>query len=279
VHEVRGYNLVAQHARGDLLVFSQDDRLPPRDPLWVELVVHFFRLLPDHFAALSLHRGNAHVVRARWETDHGACLDLNNNVVPTAPHPSPLAYVASVKLGPLVVRRAIFATHPFNESYSPVGLPGIKFDQEYAARLWAHGLQVGVVCTSKATLFLNGCGGQKTSVTKARRRIRWRQAERNTALLSSTYDLYREQGLVERVRLAQHRLSQNTWLSAQLSRLLPGCVNCTAEPARARRIWSQHDFRICWEQSSREQGAGSREQRQQGAEQGARSREQGAEQG
>ena len=38
VHEIRGYNRAASAARGALLAFSQDDRLPPASVGWVDAV-------------------------------------------------------------------------------------------------------------------------------------------------------------------------------------------------------------------------------------------------
>ena len=61
LHEIRGYNIAASRARGQLLVFSQDDRMPPpasEQPSWVERVLAVFRRgwLP-RLGALGLHRG------------------------------------------------------------------------------------------------------------------------------------------------------------------------------------------------------------------------------
>lgn len=256
VHEVRAYNKVVlgeRLARGDVVVFTQDDRLPPMDPKWIDTVMHTFRIMPRHFAALSLHRGNAYVVRSKWRDDFGQCLDVSENLVPTRPQRGALAFAGSVMLGPIAVRKQAFVeVGGFNTTYSPRDpasgeyQPGIKFDQEFAARLWARGYQVGVACASKATFFYNACGGSMTSASKAKRQRRWAQAALNSRLLRETYDGYLEGAILEQVREAQQRLEANAWLSHQLRKTFPSCIlNCSAEPARTRRIFSKHDKRMC----------------------------------
>ena len=55
------------HARGWLLAFSQDDRLPPSGTQWVDATLEAFALMPASFAALGLHRGSLRT----WRSLHG----------------------------------------------------------------------------------------------------------------------------------------------------------------------------------------------------------------
>ena len=56
VHELRAYNKAAQHARAPLLLFTQDDHLPPASPTaWLDFVIRSFDLLgPGGLDALGL---------------------------------------------------------------------------------------------------------------------------------------------------------------------------------------------------------------------------------
>lgn len=56
VHELRAYNKAAVYARAPLLLFTQDDHLPPASPTaWMNFVVHAFELLgPGGLDALGL---------------------------------------------------------------------------------------------------------------------------------------------------------------------------------------------------------------------------------
>ena len=71
--QVRGYNRAASVARGELLAFSQDDRLPPNSTAWVDAVIGAFRLLPS-LAVLGLHRGSSRIFRRSSNVLYGSYL-------------------------------------------------------------------------------------------------------------------------------------------------------------------------------------------------------------
>ena len=91
VHELRGYNKAARYARAPLLLFTQDDALPPRSADYIRFVIGSFDLLgPGRLDALGLLSGklcDGTVVGKQRCVKYGQC--------GFADHPLPLTGVNS----------------------------------------------------------------------------------------------------------------------------------------------------------------------------------------
>jgi hypothetical protein len=235
IHEIRGYNRASRLARGAILAFTQDDRLPPANCSWVDAVLNVFALLPPSFAALGLHRGYASTW-GRSRQSIGLCGDAENSpsgsqwerLHRTGSMRTPIAAAAALNVGPIIVRTAAFVqAGQFNTSYSRPGEPGIGFDFELVTRLWKLGHEAAVTCPSAKTAFRNGCGGKMS--------LKDGPEARNTAEIRNI-GLYLQQfeqhavAIERRAAAWQRSLEANVTLLAELRRLLPGCVDCAEVP-------------------------------------------------
>jgi hypothetical protein len=194
------------------VLFTQDDLLPPPDPLWASFLIRLFQLVRP-LDALSWSGGSA----PKW----GAC-----GMGDPLPGNLSLAYVPSVVVGPIAVRKHVFDARSFNESYSELGKPGMGFDRAWSLALWRDGFHVAVPCAVNEFTFLNGYGGRGTMQTGRGR------ADRNTAGVRAGVLMARENpeptmaAVRERVQAAQARLEADDALRRRVQALLPpsGCV-------------------------------------------------------
>jgi hypothetical protein len=244
LHEVRGYNKAAAAARGELLVFSQDDRLPPPSTTsWIDAVTGIFDLMGPHFAMLGLHRGcTAMIGKPRRPIPLGSCGDALDNPrsrgksstvagwlrLSTQTASAPLTFVPWLNLGPLVIRRHTFASlGGFNESYSREGQAAIGYDAELTARVWASGMQAALACPSRLTAFRNGCGGKATLSTPTKSALRSRAQKVNEALYHRQFLAVHH--VIERsASEAQTAMQGDVQKMGALRALLPGCIDCNA---------------------------------------------------
>lgn len=238
LHEIRGYNLAARHARAELLVFSQDDRIPPPGGEWLERVLAIFSMgVFAQLGALGLHRGGvrlwlqptSHATRPRMV---GSCGDAADDVsghkwdaLPSERMSTPIRFVAFMNIGPIVMRRRAFEhLSGFNTSYSLPGQLGIGFDHELIGRLWQAGWQAAVLCPSRATVFRNGCGGKGSAANLSARNT---QMERNRVLYHHQFAAHADR-IEHLVANAQQSLEANQSLLTQLHGTVRGCIDCEA---------------------------------------------------
>lgn len=224
IHELRGYNKAARLARGELLVFSQDDCMPPEVTDWVGATLAVFGTMPQTFAALGLSLGSTKLldpvswgpVEKRWRAGSlrphqmewrdfvgadqrgdigGAFCDRLQTTwrrAMAAPNAHqqlsrlpPITFAASLVVGPIVMRRSAFeALGGWNESYSLPGEPGLGMESELVARLWINGWSAAVACPTSQTLWRNSCGGAGTRRTRAARHVRLMRTLRTSRLVS-----------------------------------------------------------------------------------------------
>ena len=246
VHEIRGYNLAARHARGELLAFSQDDRIPPPGGEWIRRVLAIYSL--GAFAglgALGLHRGGVQLWLKPTEEGPrpkmvGSCGDAADDVsghkwdaLLSERMSTPIRFVSFMNIGPIVMRRRAFEElGGFNMSYSLPGQAGIGFDHELVSRLWQVGWQAAVVCPSRATVFRNGCGGKSSAANLSARNA---QLVRNRALYRQQFAKHAE-GIDRLVAQAQRSLEGDEALLAQLRRTVRGCIDCEAGGEELRAL-------------------------------------------
>ena len=239
VHEVRGYNRATASAKGHLVAFSQDDRLPPSATGWVDSVLRAFELLP-RLGVLGLHRGSTRIF-GRSKDLYGTCGDavdvagggaMWNRLLLTLDMTAPLMMVPWLNIGPLVVRRRLFlAIGGFNTSYSKPGQLGIGFDGELTARAWGADAQAALVCPSRATYFRNGCGGKSTTASREKMQIRLRAMAANERLFVEQFRA-ESRTLLERVKAAQTALAASAPTQRELEHLFPNCSRCSDEADR-----------------------------------------------
>ena len=198
VHELRGYNRAARLARAPLILFTQDDALPPASPGWADFIIDAFRILgPRRLDALGLlsgklcQGGQAAKQKCSKLGQCGAAdtrAGLTGVTGAATAAPLPVQYVDVLVMGPIAVRASTFAsTGWFNESYSEPGKAAIGFEGAWASRLWASGHAVAVSCSAMALTFANGCGGRASMRSEQKRRERVTIAIRNGALWASEY--------------------------------------------------------------------------------------------
>lgn len=236
LHEIRGYNLAARHATAELLVFSQDDRIPPPGGEWLDrvLAIYSFGAFAQ-LGALGLHRGGVRLwlqptSAASRPRMVGSCGDAADDVsghkwdaLPSERMSTPIRFVAFMNIGPIVVRRRAFdQLGGFNTSYSLPGQVGIGFDHELIGRLWQAGWQAAVICPSRATVFRNGCGGKASAANLSARNA---QMERNRALYHHQFAAHADR-VEHLVANAQQSLEANQPLLAQLRGTVHGCIDC-----------------------------------------------------
>ena len=240
VHEVRGYNMAAPIANGWLLAFSQDDRLPPEAPGWIDSVLGAFELWPK-LGMLGLHRGSTLLLArsgnlTRREQMYGTCGDAKDQAesgtkwhgLVTRDMDAPLMMVSWLNLGPIVVRRRLFLSlGGFNVSYSKPGELGIGFDGELTGRVIAAGQHAALVCPSRGTYFRNGCGGKGTTSTRAKQKLRLGLMSANEHMLTQQFQAH-DASLLARVRDAQSMLSSSESALLALAQLFPNCSKCSS---------------------------------------------------
>ena len=140
LHELRAYNKVARLARSEVLIFAQDDDIPPPTPAWVDRLLLVFETLaapPAALAAVGLFRGKTTMWHHRveeeeegWRNDVGTGLHACNATRYGHGPVAPITFAADLTLSPIAVRTdAFLALGGFNESYSGPGKPAMGLEQ------------------------------------------------------------------------------------------------------------------------------------------------------
>eukprot|EP00955_Chlamydomonas_euryale_P107951 365810-Chlamydomonas_euryale.AAC.15 len=135
VHEIRAYNRAAAVARGDFIVFIQDDQIMPDDGKWVVDLLAGFNKYPQLGAiGLNSYRFCMEKNSNTYQGDfYFRDTDLNIN----------LAFVQVVDFGPFALRASAFASvGGLDEGLSDPGECGIFSDWELSFRLWEDGWYV-----------------------------------------------------------------------------------------------------------------------------------------
>uniref|UniRef100_A0A061S107 Glycosyltransferase 2-like domain-containing protein n=1 Tax=Tetraselmis sp. GSL018 TaxID=582737 RepID=A0A061S107_9CHLO len=202
IHEIRGYNRLAKLARGELLVFLQDDDAP-KEVSWLLRAQSLFR----HYPELHLLGGN------RGRMDSGKIIDEELNYVNGPKYgPSTLSrtccrnistadpktgvkfmFVYKINMGPMIVpRHSFLSSGMFHTALSCAGDPGIGFDYEYSIRMWYSGQAVGLYYSG----FQKNIGDHVTSGTRGTFRAtfaRKRNELRNNKLMYTMYKGFHHQ--------------------------------------------------------------------------------------
>ena len=277
VHELRGYNRAAARARSPLLVFAQDDHLPPARAHWVEWLVRIFGavhslggvglnvgVLPacepgkNGTCSLGTTRKVGQCNTAPAESVVGA-LHYHDSLVP---HRRPLTFALSMLL-PMAVRRTAFLElGMFNTSMSAPGQGALGFEHVLATQLWARGHAIAIGCSAPELIWRNGCGGRGTWVNHggghAAYELRRRSVEKVRAVWEAEFGgaagiAAQNAHTLSRVSHLQKAIDSDPTLQGQLRRayaVLPhGCdfyarSTCNQHAPDARQ--SAQDDWACW---------------------------------
>jgi GT2 family glycosyltransferase len=183
LHELRAYSRAAALARGEFIVFLQDDDMPPANERWFSDALRLMRGHPK-LAFLGCWNGcvldladierstprglNDWNLGAGWERreDPISSLDPESKI--------PFMFIDVVGIGPVFCRRKDFeALGGFDLTLSAPGEPGIWLDYEICLRAWVSGLQVGLYETDP---FERNLGGQGTKLFGGDKRAEnWRK--------------------------------------------------------------------------------------------------------
>ena len=224
VHELRGYNRAAVYAKAPLILFTQDDALPPSKPLWVDYLLTAFAMKGGaQVDAMGLLAGKhcSGTIPGRQ-----VCRKIGQCGFADTAAEQAFQYVDVLVMGPIAVRTdAFFSLGGFNESYSKVGKPGMGFEGAWSSHLWDSGYKVAVSCASPHLTFANGCGGRGTLMSEEQRRDRTSAALRSHTLWRSEFPKGLG-GVRSRIEEAQRALMSDPALVEQLRYDLSAPAGC-----------------------------------------------------
>lgn len=171
LHELRAYSRAVALARGEFIVFLQDDDLPPKTADWFSDGLRLMRANPNlavlgawNGCVLDLEDLERSTLFGPNNWDLGPRWGHRENPIPSL-HPElkiPFMFIDVVGIAPVFCRREHFeALGGFDLSLSAPGEPGIWLDYELCLRAWLSGFQVGLY---QAESFERNIGGQGTKL-------------------------------------------------------------------------------------------------------------------
>jgi glycosyltransferase involved in cell wall biosynthesis len=177
LHEIRSYNRAVGLARGEFIVFLQDDDIPPKTAGWVSDAIELFRSHPK-LAVLGCWNGCVLDLADFDESISYGPNDWEGTGRPVASvDPKslvPFRFIDVVGIGPMFCRRKDFeALGGFDLRLAAPGEPGIWLDYDICLRAWISGRQVGLYETES---FERNVGGRGTLLFGGAKRLEnWRQ--------------------------------------------------------------------------------------------------------
>ena len=186
LHELRSYSRAAALARGEFIVFLQDDDIPPRTTDWLSHALSLLRRHPKlavlgcwNGCVLDLDDLESSVLYGPNDWELGAGWTRSEDPIPSLDPELklPFMFIDVVGIGPVFCRRKDFeALGGFDLSLSAPGEPGIWLDYEICLRAWVSGLQVGLYETEP---FERNVGGRGTMLFGGGKRAEnWRRNRR-----------------------------------------------------------------------------------------------------
>lgn len=125
-----------------MLVFLQDDQLPPSDCSWLGDLLAAYAHYP-RLAIAGLNRGVYSSRDTGWRM---SALNSDNVYLRSPAAGVDMQFVLEVDLAPLAMRRRVFdAVGGFNEAYSQPGEGAVFLDYELCIRTWLAGYHVAHV--------------------------------------------------------------------------------------------------------------------------------------
>eukprot|EP00854_Cymbomonas_tetramitiformis_P018162 gene18162-21638_t len=163
IHEIRSYNRLAGFARGDVLIFLQDDDLFPNDCGWLASLYQSFTSF-DHLAIVGFQVGHRlpyhYFEEEMYDTFNHETYDVGHTEYSDPASGVRLEFVGTVDLGPMAVRRSHFHDiGQFNEEYSQRGGPGPGLGIELCARAWMRNFSVALIEGGKSWRYRYVVGG------------------------------------------------------------------------------------------------------------------------
>ncbi len=166
LHEVHGFNRAAAVARGDVLIFLQDDMLPPTDCRWLTDVLARFKAFPrlgavglnigETWTPAAAHEKAGGIGQAERRVGHSGILFRHQGV--------PFQFVTVADFPPFAVRASVLATvGGMDEGMAAPGECGIWADYDLCMRLWMSGWQVAHMAMREGFRHGTGIGGTHRS--------------------------------------------------------------------------------------------------------------------
>ncbi|KNC46929.1 tRNA (5-methylaminomethyl-2-thiouridylate)-methyltransferase [Thecamonas trahens ATCC 50062] len=159
IHEIRGYNRLGHMARGEIVVFLQDDDIPPSSCRWLVDLDSVYNAFPS-LAVVGLKKGVYRVDHKRWAASriHFRTPWLSP-WEPEASEAEPdlaalddktdkkfihFQFMLWVDYAPFAISKTAFERlGGVDETYSPPGESGIFSDVDLCYRAWQSGWRVG----------------------------------------------------------------------------------------------------------------------------------------
>ena len=206
LHEIHGYNRAAAVARGDIVVFLQDDTLPPSECHWTADLLARFNAFPK-LAAVGMN------VAEFWFPTTAHYVGGHNMQHRMSPHSIlyrhkgvPFQFVAVADYGPYAVRASAFAAvGGLDEAMGQPGDCGIVTDYELSLRFWTAGWQVGHMRMRDGMRSGTGVGGTHAN-EKVQLQCWRRQITLNADFLTRRYSLDDGRAVFRQVQALNGRL-------------------------------------------------------------------------
>ncbi|KAK3256352.1 hypothetical protein CYMTET_34509 [Cymbomonas tetramitiformis] len=208
IHEIRSYNRLAGFARGDVLIFLQDDDLFPNDCGWLASLYQSFTSF-DHLAIVGFQVGHRlpyhYFEEEMYDTFNHETYDVGHTEYSDPASGVRLEFVGTVDLGPMAVRRSHFHDiGQFNEEYSQRGGPGPGLGIELCARAWMRNFSVALIEGGKSWRYRYVVGG--THKNDQVRAVFTRQNDQNMDNYKRLWGPHFA-GIADRIRAANRQLS------------------------------------------------------------------------
>ena len=142
IHEIRAYNRLGSMARGNIVVFLQDDDIPPDSCQWLRNLVALYKAFPS-LAIVGMKVGVYKYGHTRWSHD---AIHFRTPFSPQEQDGEGIVFqfVSWVDYAPFAIRKQAFTRlGGVDESFSPPGESGIFSDVDLCFRAWEHGWRVG----------------------------------------------------------------------------------------------------------------------------------------
>ena len=130
LHEIRGYNKLVDMAKGEYIIFCQDDDIPPINKDWIEYSINILKLY-DEIKLIGFYCGALNY----WGSLDPQKIKINR----INPIYVPMSFVFWLNMGPfLISKKNFYLNGKFDELYSDVGECGIGFDSAFSTKIWVN---------------------------------------------------------------------------------------------------------------------------------------------
>ena len=168
LHEIRGYNKLSKIAKGEYIMFCQDDDIPPLTKEWIDYSINILKKYKD-IKLIGFYKGGSDY----WGSSYSHKPDINteSNIY------DDLIFPYWLNMGPFLISRKDFKRFgKFDETYSDIGECGIGFDSAFSTNIWKNN---GLCLLIPNVNIIRGVGGRGTKINKEKFRIRKHRQKKN----------------------------------------------------------------------------------------------------